>query len=165
MGSQQSITSGNIPNDVNYSISYPNTNPSSLQTAGKGQVPSSRGVRPSFQSQKSAAFPSGIHRVRDITDRFQNLQPLETGRDYAILKAQHIANGNIYRLKVFPNVHRESARRFAREAAILRNISHPNILHFSDCYVDNQGFYLVSQLCTGNTLNDRIHQNAYFLYT
>ncbi|CAG9328945.1 unnamed protein product [Blepharisma stoltei] len=48
-----------------------------------------------------------------------------------------------------------------QEAEALRYFDHPNILKIYDVIEDNLSLYIVTELCTGGDLNDRIRRNNY----
>ena len=43
----------------------------------------------------------------------------------------------------------------------MKTLDHPNILRVYDLYEDNNNFYIVTELCTGGELFDKIIQNGY----
>merc|ERR1719233_1938550 len=45
---------------------------------------------------------------------------------------------------------------FKKEANILKMLQHPNITAFKESYTDSKNFYIISELCKGGTLRERI---------
>merc|ERR1719382_1115225 len=52
---------------------------------------------------------------------------------------------------------------FEQECNILGKVSgHENILHYEDCWMDNKNFYVLTSLCTGGELFDKIKELRHF---
>ena len=47
------------------------------------------------------------------------------------------------------------------EISVFRLMDHPNILRLFEFYEDNLNFHLVTELCTGGELFDRIVENEH----
>lgn len=45
---------------------------------------------------------------------------------------------------------------------ILKRLDHPNILKIYEFYQDAKYFYIVSEMCTGGELFDRIQEEGHF---
>jgi len=45
--------------------------------------------------------------------------------------------------------------------AVLKNLDHPNILKVFDLYEEDNFFYIITELCTGGELFDKIISSGY----
>ncbi|CAK88109.1 unnamed protein product (macronuclear) [Paramecium tetraurelia] len=65
-------------------------------------------------------------------------------------------------VKVIPKSKVKNPERFKREIDILRAMDHPNIIKLYETYEDQRNVYLVTELCEGGELFDRIMDKGYF---
>jgi calcium-dependent protein kinase len=52
--------------------------------------------------------------------------------------------------------------RFKQEILILQQLDHPNVLKLYEYFEDSRNVYLVTELCTGGELFDRIIAEEFF---
>lgn len=57
---------------------------------------------------------------------------------------------------------KEEKERLLGEISILRNLDHPNILKLYEFFQDSKRFFLVTELCSGGELFDKITEEQYF---
>lgn len=91
--------------------------------------------------------------------RFPGYEVLsELGRSTArILKARHIATGDLVAIKHFAlNTDEETLRRFGRESAIMTSIAHPNIVKVREVQLEAELPYIVMELIEGGNLHQLI---------
>ena len=65
----------------------------------------------------------------------------------------------IYRKEEFQD---EELKRFINEVEILKQLDHPNIIRVFEYFQDKDNFYIVTELCTGGELFDRIISAQHF---
>lgn len=53
-------------------------------------------------------------------------------------------------------------KKFEQEIQILQRIDHPNVLKLYEYFEDAKNFYLVTELCSGGELFDKIVENEFF---
>ena len=53
-------------------------------------------------------------------------------------------------------------QKFFAEVDILRSLDHPNILKLFEFYEDGRNYHLVTEMCTGGELFDRIIEKGHF---
>lgn len=54
------------------------------------------------------------------------------------------------------NIIKEEEDKLFAEMNILKKLDHPNILKLYELYEDSKHFYLITELCTGGELFDKI---------
>ena len=52
--------------------------------------------------------------------------------------------------------------RFKQEIVILQTLDHPNVLKLYEYFEDSKNVYLITELCRGGELFDRIIENEFF---
>ena len=52
--------------------------------------------------------------------------------------------------------------RFMTETLLLRTFDHPNILHLNEIYQDRKRFFVVTELCHGGELFDKVSNDGNF---
>ncbi|CCH57180.1 serine/threonine protein kinase, bacterial [Fibrisoma limi BUZ 3] len=82
----------------------------------------------------------------------------ELGRSNArILKARHIATGDLVAIKHFAlNTDDDTLRRFQRESAIMTSINHPNVVKVREVQLEADLPYIVMELIEGGSLRNLI---------
>jgi len=66
------------------------------------------------------------------------------------------SSGKKFALKIMSNREKINLELFNKEKDILRKLDHPNIMTFHEDHVDNENYYIVSELYEGGELFDRI---------
>lgn len=56
----------------------------------------------------------------------------------------------------------KNMERFKQEILILQQLDHPNVLKLYEYFEDSRNVYLVTELCTGGELFDRIIAEEFF---
>ena len=86
----------------------------------------------------------------------------EIGRSNArVLKARHIASGDIVAIKHFTlNTDADTLRRFERESQIMTQIDHPNIVRVREVRLDTELPYLVMDYIEGGTARQLITEQG-----
>ncbi|KAL4466461.1 hypothetical protein ABPG73_019079 [Tetrahymena malaccensis] len=90
--------------------------------------------------------------------------PLGKGAYGEVRKAIHKASGQLRAIKIIKidEVSKEDKQNLENEIDILRNLDHPNIIKIYEFYKDSNYFYIVSELCTGGELFDKIIEEKSF---
>ena len=101
---------------------------------------------------------------KSIDSDYRILDTLGSGHLSRVRKAASIANENfkvaiksINKLKINRNL-----RYLFKEIEILRQTDHPNIIKFYATYEDEKYIHLVTELCEGDELFDRIQRKGYY---
>lgn len=90
-----------------------------------------------------------------VEGRYRVLRPLGTGGMGSVYEVERLADGRRFALKVLTEVSGgAAAARFAREARIIAQIQHPNVVSIVDVDVAGTGFlFLVLELVEGQALS------------
>ena len=56
----------------------------------------------------------------------------------------------------------KNMERFKQEITILQQLDHPNVLKLFEYFEDDKNVYLVTEICRGGELFDRIIENEFF---
>jgi len=103
-------------------------------------------------------FPLADMSAGDIRSKYRvDPRVLGTGQQGSVRRCVERATGRQYAVKTVrksaPTVHPEG---LAREIALLRGMDHPGIVRLRDVYEDAGCVHLVTDLCTGGELFDKI---------
>lgn len=90
--------------------------------------------------------------------------PLGSGAFGEVRKAVHKASGLSRAVKIISKsaTSEEDHERLVNEVEILRKLDHPNIIKIYEFYQDDKFFYIVTELCTGGELFDKIASMNHF---
>lgn len=90
---------------------------------------------------------------------YQVLGQLGTGAYATVLLASNLQSGAKRAVKIIPKkriVSHEVAQRYLSEVEILRQMDHPNIVRVYEYFQDETYLYIVTELCEGGELLDKI---------
>lgn len=76
--------------------------------------------------------------------------------------ATHISTGQRRAIKVILRSKIRNWERFQTEVRILQTLDHPNVIKLYEYFEDETNVYLVTELCTGGELFDRIIKEEFF---
>ena len=77
-------------------------------------------------------------------------------------KATHIETGEMRAIKKIPRSKIRDWARFEAEVQILKNLDHPNVIKFYEYFEEENDVYLVTELCSGGQLFERILKEECF---
>lgn len=111
--------------------------------------------------------------IKKATMITKNLQPiievyemdkktLGSGTYGVVKKVTHIKTGQIRAVKVIARKKIKNWDRFLTEVKILQTLDHPNIIKLYEYFEDDKNVYLVTEMCTGGELFDKIIEKEYF---
>mmetsp|Transcript_26858 Transcript_26858/g.23655 ORF Transcript_26858/g.23655 Transcript_26858/m.23655 type:complete len:534 (-) Transcript_26858:71-1672(-) len=103
------------------------------------------------------------HDVKDVYQFFDIEKELGRGASCRVLKVKEKGSGKLFAMKEMRRDDKWNPMLFEQEVNILGKLSgHPNILHYEDCWMDNKNFYVLTSLCTGGELFDKIKELRHF---
>ena len=111
--------------------------------------------------QKGSNIVKKENIVRDIKQYFEFVKTLGEGASCEVKECIFIPNKRNVALKRMTKS-KLNDKLFEREITILNELDHPNIIEFIDCFMDNNSYYIATELCTGGELFDRIVKNTKF---
>ncbi|CAG9329859.1 unnamed protein product [Blepharisma stoltei] len=93
-----------------------------------------------------------------ITDFYHMQEPLGNGSFGRVYKALHISTGIYRAVKAISKRHLDADDQalLLKEVEILKSLDHPNILKIFEVIEDNNTFYIITELCTGGEIFDKI---------
>jgi len=97
------------------------------------------------------SFPSDIHEKYELLD-----DVLGEGSFGTVRKCRNKVTSDLRALKTIDKSKLPDATQLKREVDILSNVDHPHIIKLYDVYEDEHNIYLVSELCSGGELYDRV---------
>jgi len=74
----------------------------------------------------------------------------------------HKENGQKRAIKKIPRSKIQNWERFMTEVKILQTLDHPNVIKLYEYFEDADNVYLVTELCSGGELFDRIIAEEFF---
>ncbi|CAG9324084.1 CDPK1_39 [Blepharisma stoltei] len=94
----------------------------------------------------------------DIRQFYQVQEKLGNGSFGSVHKAIHISSGAVRAIKVLSKskFKKDDREKLIQEVEILKDLDHPNILKIYEVIEDDISLYIVTELCTGGELFDRI---------
>jgi Protein kinase domain len=117
---------------------------------------------PSVASSSSAQY--GRHSTVMITDALgdvrtnYHIDPKELGHGHygVVRKCMHRESGEWYAIKSIRKSKVSKIEVLKREVEILKEVKHPHIIELIEVYEDERYLHLITELCTGGELFDRI---------
>ncbi|CAD8047903.1 unnamed protein product [Paramecium primaurelia] len=82
--------------------------------------------------------------------------PLGEGAFGVVWKAKHKASGQFRAIKQINSKHSDEYQNIINEVNILKSLDHPNIIKIFDFFEINQKLYIITELCTGGELYDKL---------
>ena len=64
-------------------------------------------------------------------------------------------------VKILKKIDQDETK-FLKEIEVMSNLSHPNLMQILEIYDDSKNFYVVSELCSGGELFDKIVERGSF---
>jgi calcium-dependent protein kinase len=116
---------------------------------------------PARKSSASLRFHRGsfVHFTRgDIISMYAVTGTLGKGSFGRVYKVKHKLTNDFRAVKVLSkdNLSEATREKFVYEVEVLRSLDHPNILKVFEVYEDDKQFSIVTELCVGGELFDRI---------
>ena len=93
-------------------------------------------------------------------DRYKILEVLGTGSFGTVRKCRDRQTGEYFACKTIKKERVENVESLRREISILASVDHPHIIKFQDVYEDEKYIHLVTELCTGGELYDRVVEKS-----
>ena len=79
----------------------------------------------------------------------------------AVRQATNILTKTERAVKIFKKIDQDE-NKFLTEIEVLAKLSHPNLMQIFEIYDDSRNFYIVSELCSGGELFDKIIEKSFF---
>lgn len=104
------------------------------------------------------------HTKDDLEQIYKREEKLGDGAFGVVFKARHRISGDVRAIKSLSKgkLTRNQTESILNEIRILQSLDHPNILKIVEVIEDENYFHIVSELCTGGELFDRIIQEHTF---
>lgn len=103
-------------------------------------------------------------RMEPVESRYLFKEMIGKGGFGKVRKVQNRVTGQELAMKVIPkkNVHSLSVELIENEIEVLKRLDHPNIIKLYEFAQDAENFYLITELCKGGELFDRISRMKNF---
>lgn len=89
-------------------------------------------------------------------------KPLGTGAYGVVSKCTHLTTKQERAVKKVAKKKIKNMERFKQEINILQKLDHPNVLKLYEYFEDEKNVYLVTELCKGGELFDKIIEEEFF---
>ena len=114
-----------------------------------------------YHEKDSFKFDKGgfVHVIQgDIYKHYTRISQIGKGSFGLVYKVNHKLSNTYRAVKIIPksDLKPETHKKLMEEVQILKSLDHPNILKIFDVYEDNTTFSIVTELCVGGELFDRI---------
>lgn len=95
---------------------------------------------------------------------YELTQKLGDGAYGVVHKALHKATGQLRAVKTLnkKKLHKSQAKKMLDEVEILKQLDHPNIIKVLEVFETSKAYHIVTELCTGGELFDRIIASKHF---
>eukprot|EP01138_Halocafeteria_seosinensis_P016402 gb/GECG01016733.1/.p1 GENE.gb/GECG01016733.1/~~gb/GECG01016733.1/.p1 ORF type:complete len:916 (+),score=115.98 gb/GECG01016733.1/:1-2748(+) len=102
-------------------------------------------------------------RIGSVQDKYYIARkPLGRGHYGTVYPGHNKETGEGVAVKCIPKLDPKNLEMLKSEISILENAYHPNIIRLLDVYEDVQNIYVVTELCTGGELFDRIQAKGHY---
>ena len=102
-----------------------------------------------------------FYKKSKINDEYKFGETLGEGSFGTVRRAVHKQTGQERAIKIFKK-RQQDERKLLLEVNILSKLTHPNIMEIYEFYEDKANFYIVSELCKGGELFDKITEKGCF---
>jgi len=96
----------------------------------------------------------------DTIQRYSMGKKLGKGASCQVVECIDKISKKHYALKIMPRSKNVNETLYTREREIMQLLNHTNIIRFKESFIDSENFYIVSELCSGGELFDRIVDNT-----
>lgn len=104
-----------------------------------------------------------VKNARNIDEVYQReAKQLGKGTYGEVSGAIHIETGQRRAIKVIARSKIKNWERFQTEVKILQQLDHPHVIKLYEYFEDEENVYLVTELCAGGELFDRIIESEFF---
>ena len=101
------------------------------------------------------------YKTTKINEEYKFGETLGQGAFGTVRKAVHKVTGQERAIKILKK-RQQDERKLFLEVYILSKLAHPNIMEIYEFYEDKANFYIVSELCKGGELFDKITEKGFF---
>jgi len=108
------------------------------------------------------SFVQEDHNLQNVMPLFEKCRVLGQGASCEVTHVRRRADNKEFAMKIMKRDDKWNPILFKQEYHLLTNLDHPNIVSYRDCYMDRKNFYLLSELCKGGELFDKIKQQRKF---
>ncbi len=92
--------------------------------------------------------------------RYELLEVLGTGSFGVVRKCRNKQTGELAAVKTINKDRVDNVANLEREINLLKEVNHPHIITLFDVYEDDTSIHLVTELCTGGELYDKVIEKA-----
>ena len=117
-------------------------------------------ARGGFYIKKATMIQKNLHKIEDVYKI--DKKTLGTGAYGIVSRVKHKDTGQIRAVKKVAKKKIKNMERFQQEITILQLLDHPNVLKLYEYFEDAKNVYLITELCTGGELFDRIIKEEFF---
>ena len=116
--------------------------------------------RGGFFIRKATMIQKNTAKIKDVYKLDKNV--LGEGAFGVVRKCKHRELGLMRACKSVPKKKIQDMEKFQMEITILQQLDHPNVLKLYEYFEDDKYVYLITELCKGGELFDRIQQAEFF---
>jgi len=109
-----------------------------------------------FCCSKNTGNPPDNKKENYTAQKYTRGKILGKGASCQVLECVDKKTKKHYALKIMARTKKVNRRLFIRENEVMQLLDHTNIIRFKESFVDSNNFYIVSELCLGGELFDRI---------
>ena len=104
---------------------------------------------------KENVIQKNTKRIQEVYETSK--KPIGSGGFGVVTKCKHKVTGQVRACKTVPRKNvLENLEQFEKEIEVLQKLDHPHILKLYEYFEDDKNFYLITEMCNGGDLFDKI---------
>jgi calcium-dependent protein kinase len=94
-------------------------------------------------------------------NEYEQLRELGVGASCRVIAVRHLASNQKAAMKILLKSNTLNASLFKHEVFVLRLLNHSNILTYIDCFEEDSTYHILTSLCEGGELFDRVKEGNF----